>query len=246
MKASGGTIHIGTSGWSYDHWTGPFYPPDLTAGERLAFYARHFDTVEINSSFYRLPSPKTIRNWCDSVPDGFRFALKASRYITHVKKLKDPNTGLGTLFECASMLGDRAGPILFQLPPRWHFNDRRLADFVGALSADFHYAFEFRDHSWINPRTRTLLAENGIAFCIYDLDGFQSPKSVTADFAYVRLHGPAGPYQGSYDTDTLNGWAGVLSAWSGQGRDSYCYFDNDQAGHAAANALRLRQMLVNR
>lgn len=243
MPATRGTIRIGTSGWTYDHWRGPFYPADLGRAAWLQFYAAHFDSVEINNSFYRLPAAQTLRHWRDSVPDGFRFAFKASRYITHMKKLQDPEQGLTALLQRAAVLGDRLGPILFQMPPRWHCNSERLAGFLAALSGDFRYAFEFRDHSWINERTQAMLAAHDVAFCIYELDGFLAPKTITTDFVYVRLHGPGGPYQGDYAPRTLSGWAGAFSAWSRQGRAVYCYFDNDQAGHAAANAGSLRKML---
>lgn len=243
MAASRGAIHIGTSGWTYDHWKRAFYPDGLADDERLRYYARHFDTVEINNSFYQLPTAKTLNHWRDSVPGHFRFAVKASRYITHMKKLKDPEKGLRTFLDRAAVLDDRLGPILFQMPPRWHFDENRLAAFLSNLNDDFRYAFEFRDRSWINQSTFALLSAHGVAFCIYELDGFLSPKEVTADFVYVRLHGPGGPYQGSYDARVLSGWAGAFSTWSRQGLDVYCYFDNDQAAYAAENAARLRKML---
>ena len=244
MTTSPGTIRIGTSGWTYDHWRGRFYPDDLADDDRLRFYAGQFASVEINNSFYHLPSARTLAHWRDSVPGDFRFALKASRYITHMKKLKDPDASLATLFQRADVLGDRLGPILFQLPPRWHCDAQRLAAFLDALGGGFRYVFEFRDHSWIDDRVDALLAAHGAAFCIYELDGYRSPNTLTADFAYVRLHGPACAYAGSYDTRQLSGWAGALSTWARQGRDVYCYFDNDQAGYAAANAARLRDMLA--
>jgi uncharacterized protein YecE (DUF72 family) len=243
MKATRGKIHIGTSGWSYPHWQGAFYPEKLAERERLGFYARHFDSVEINNSFYRLPSPDTLARWRDSVPPGFRFALKASRYVTHMKKLQDPDKSLAGLFERAAVLEDKLGPILFQMPPRWHCNAQRLASFLAALPTGFRYAFEFRDRSWINDRTYALLASHGVAFCIYELDGFLSPRQVTTDFCYIRLHGPAGPYQGSYATQTLAGWAGACASWSRQGHDVFCFFDNDQKANAAIDAERLRRML---
>jgi uncharacterized protein YecE (DUF72 family) len=244
MTTPQGTIRIGTSGWTYGHWRGVFFPDDLADDDRLRYYAARFDSVEINNSFYQLPSATTLARWRDSVAPEFRFALKASRYITHMKKLKDPSDSIATLLERAGVLGDRVGPILFQLPPRWRFDAQRLADFLDALSDDFRYAFEFRDHSWLDDRSYDLLAAHGAALCIYDLAGFRSPRAITAPFTYVRLHGPAGPYEGSYDAQALSGWAGAFSAWSRQGHDVYCYFDNDQAGNAVANATRLQRMLT--
>jgi len=236
-------LRIGTSGWSYGHWVGPFYPHDLAAERRLAHYVRHLDSTEINNSFYHLPSEQTLRAWREAVPAGFLFAAKASRYITHMKRLRDPEAGASTFLERMSLLGDRLGPILFQLPPRWRFNGERLEQFLGALSKDFRYAFELRDQSWINARSLELLARFRAAFCIYELDGFVSPKEVTSDFVYLRLHGPDGPYRGEYDARALAGWAGAVSGWLRKGLDVYCYFDNDEAGHAVRNALALRDML---
>ena len=241
-----GALRIGTSGWSYEHWKGPFYPPDLAAGSMLACYARSFATTEINSSFYRLPTAATLESWRSTTPAGFVFAAKASRYITHMKKLKDPNKTLSPYFTRIRLLADKLGPILFQLPPRWSFNESRLAAFLEALSGEFRYAFEFRDHSWLTERTFDLLAKHDAALCVYELEGFASPRVVTTDFVYVRLHGPAGAYRGSYDERSLERWAEALAAWSAQGRAVYCYFDNDEAAHAAHNALRLRAMLAPR
>ena len=238
------SILIGTSGWSYEHWQGLFYPEDLPDEDRLEYYADHFRSVEINSSFYRLPEKNWLRQWRDSVPDDFVFTAKASRYITHMKKLKDPMESVSGFLDRMSVLEDKLGPILFQLPPRWRFNAQRLATFLDALSGEFDYAFEFRDHSWLTEQTFELLSRHNAALCIYELDGFLSPKAVTADFIYVRLHGPNGPYQGSYDKRTLSGWADAFSAWSAQGRNIHCYFDNDQAAYAAHNAMRLQSMLL--
>jgi len=236
-------IHIGTSGWHYDHWRGPFYPQELSKGSFLEYYAGSFTTVEINNSFYHVPSTQTLINWRDTVPEVFVFAVKASRYITHLKKLKDPEKPLSTFLKTVTVLGDKLGPILFQLPPRWRFNLERLEEFLGSLSPDYRYAFEFRDTSWFNDVTRSLLAEHGAAFCIYELSGKQSPKDVTADFVYVRLHGPAGAYQGKYDKAVLSGWAGAFFALADQGMEVFCYFDNDEAGYAAENALQLKEMV---
>lgn len=236
-------IRIGTSGWSYGHWRGPFYPPDLHPERWLPFYAERLPTVEINHSFYRLPERRTLAAWAEQVPPDFMFAVKASRYITHMKKLRDPARSTRELFRRVTALGDHLGPILFQLPPRWGFNAARLEGFLRVLSRDFRYAFEFRDPTWINPQACDLLAGHDAAFCIYDLDGYLSPRNVTTDFAYVRLHGPDGPYRGSYDTQVLAGWAGAFSTWATRGREVYCYFDNDQRGYAAGNAARLARML---
>ena len=243
MRKKDPIIHIGTSGWSYAHWKGIFYPPNINDEEMLYFYCRHFQSVEINNSFYQLPRKATLEHWRDNTPEGFVFSVKASRYITHMKKLNDPKQSLELLLNRVSVLGSKLGPILFQLPPKWRCNLERLSGFLGSLSKEFRYAFEFRDQSWLNAESYELLQRHGAAFCIYELDGFLSPRQVTADFVYVRLHGPAGPYQGNYDTQTLAGWAGACTAWSTQGREIYCYFDNDEAGYATQNALALQSML---
>jgi uncharacterized protein YecE (DUF72 family) len=235
-------IHIGTSGWHYRHWKGPFYPADLPAGKMLAFYARQFHAAEINNSFYRLPEKETFIQWREAVPAGFLFAVKASRFITHMKKLKDPQEPLAAFLERASVLGDRLGPVLFQLPPRWGCNIERLRTFLEALPGGFRYAFEFRDESWFNTEVYRALTEFKASFCIYDLAGRLSPKEITSDLVYIRLHGPDGAYQGEYGPQALSGWAGALAAWARQGKEIFCFFDNDQAGYAARDAGRLLEM----
>lgn len=237
------SIHIGTSGWHYTHWRGPFYPQDLSDSHYLEYYAARFGAVEINNSFYHLPQEETLLHWRDGVPDDFVFAVKGSRYLTHMKKLKDPEEGLAKFFGRMEVLGHRMGPVLFQLPPKWRANPQRLADFLACLPEQHRYAFEFRDPSWFSQPVYELLAQHQAAFCIYDLAGNTTPKRVTCNFVYIRLHGPNAAYEGSYDPQTLAGWAGALSTWNRQGKDIYCYFDNDQAGYAPQNALRLNQML---
>jgi len=236
-------IRIGTSGWHYEHWRGPFYPENLSKGGFLEYYAGRFGTAEINNSFYRLPEEKTLVRWRETVPEGFIFSVKASRYLTHMKKLKDPREPLNRLLDRVSILGDKLGPILFQLPPRWRSNVERLESFLEILPQGHRYAFEFRDPSWFDERIYAALAEHGASFCVYDLGGGTSPKRVTADFAYVRLHGPDGPYRGRYGAERLAGWAGAFSAWLREGLTVYCYFDNDEAGYAAQDALGLQQMM---
>jgi uncharacterized protein YecE (DUF72 family) len=238
-----GRAFIGTSGWSYDHWVGPFYPAGTRAGDRLGVYARSFRTVEINSTFYGLPTAATVAAWRDSTPPGFHFACKASRFITHMKKLKDPAAATARFFGAMSGLGDRLGPVLFQLPPRWRIDAGRLTAFLDALPAGKRYAFEFRDESWFDPSIYRLLEARNTAFCAYDLGGRRSPVRRTADFAYIRLHGPAGPYRGRYDGRTLAGWARRIRSWRAEGLDVHCYFDNDEAGYAPADALRLISMV---
>ncbi len=236
-------IRIGTSGWHYKHWLGTFYPPGTRASKMLDYYLERFDTVEINNSFYRLPEPETFAAWREAVPRDFRFAVKGSRFLTHAKKLKDPEQGIERFFANADLLGDKLGAVLWQLPPQWGVNVERLDAFLEALPRHHRYAFEFRHESWNTDAVYAVLRKHGAAYCIYHLAGFQSPLEITADFTYLRLHGPGGKYQGSYDDGMLRRWAALIQGWNGQLRAVYAYFDNDQAGFAAHNAARLRQLV---
>jgi len=211
--------------------------------EWLNFYARHLPSVEINSSFYKLPDAQTLQAWRNNVPADFVFSVKASRYITHMKKLKEPREALNTFLHRIEILGEKLGVVIFQLPPFWRCNYDRLAAFLNLLSADFRYAFEFRHDSWWNETVYELLSHSNIAFCIFELNKRMSPIKRTADFVYVRLHGPGPAYQGCYDRKILAGWAGTFSAFSGDSRQIYCYFDNDQKGFAVRNALQLQSMV---
>ncbi len=237
-----GRVRVGTSGWSYPHWKGPFYPPELASGEELAFIARHFASVEINATFYRLPTAAAVTRWRAAVPEDFIFAVKASRYITHVKKLKEPERTLPPFLEVVSGLGEKLGPFLFQLPPRWRFDSGRLAAFLAALPKGQRAAFEFRDESWFGAGCLSLLAASGAALCFSEIAGQRAPEEPTADFAYYRLHGPGEAYEGSYDEAALQTLAGKCLGFAARGLDVYCYFDNDQAGFAAKNAARLREL----
>src|SRR5512146_244097 len=199
-------VRIGTSGWHYAHWRGPFYPEKCPTTKMLDFYTVRLDTVEINNSFYRLPSAETFQCWRESTPRKFCFAVKASRFITHNKKLKDPQNALYRFIPPVGELGNKLGPILFQLPPKWRVNLERLEEFLSVLPKGkrWRYAFEFREPSWLNESTYEVLRKHNAAFCIYELAGFRTENVVTADWAYVRLHGPGGKYQGSYSTGQLN------------------------------------------
>lgn len=237
-------IRIGTSGYHYKHWRGPFYPAKISLNQMLEFYSQHFDTVELNNSFYRLPTEAAFDNWLQSTPADFVFAVKASRFLTHQKKLKDPESALQNLLPRASRLSTKLGPLLFQLPPRWQVNPGRLEGLLEALPRDLRCTFEFRDLSWIQPDINKLLARFGAAFCIYELAGYQSPMTITADFAYVRLHGPGlGKYQESYSTGRLRRWSKQVEDWAKKLASVYIYFDNDQAGYAARNALELKRLV---
>lgn len=238
-------IRIGTSGFHYKHWKGPFYPEKCPASKMLDHYLEHFDTVELNNSFYRLPEASAFDCWREATPGNFIFAVKASRFITHNKKLKDPENALDNLLPRAAHLGPKLGPILFPLPPHWKVNPERLTNLLEILPRDVRYAFEFRELSWINSEIDAILKKFNAAFCIYELAGYHSPLHVTADFTYVRLHGPAaGKYQGSYSNDKLREWADQIKRWSRQLHAIYLYFDNDQLGYAAANAITLKSLVA--
>jgi len=236
-------VRIGTSGWHYKHWRGPFYPSDLPAQQMLPWYLKEFNTVEINNSFYHLPSESTFGAWRDATPPDFCFAVKGSRFITHRKKLKDPETALDRFLPSTEILGPKLGPILFQLPPRWSCNVERLKTFLEALPETHRYTFEFRDPSWHVPDVYRVLEQHGAAWCVYELDGFLSPIEVTADFVYVRLHGPGRKYQGDYSRGTLGTWAERIARWEETLKAVYVYFDNDQSGYAVKNAAELKTLI---
>lgn len=239
-------VLIGTAGWHYDHWVGPFYPHGTRPADRLAHYAGRFPAAEVNTTFYSLPSAETLARWCKATPPGFVFACKASRHITHMKKLKDPADSLARFLAAARALGDRLGPLLFQLPPKWRANPERLDALLAAVPDDLRCAVEPRDESWFCDAVDAVLSRHNAAFAVYDIDGRTSPVKTTADFAYVRLHGPGAAYQGSYDDDTLAGWAERIRTWRDDGRDVFVFFDNDQDGHAPRDAARLEALVQDR
>lgn len=240
MKPPSGQVRIGTSGWSYDHWRGPYYPPRLSSSKLLTHYARDFDSVEINSSFYRLPARSAFELWRRQSPPQFCFAVKASRYLTHWKKLKEPTEAVERLLEAAGGLGDKLGPILFQLPPHWHCDPERLVQFLTVLPRDGRYSIECRDPSWHCPAVYRLLERHRVSFCIFEWGLLRAPLVITADHVYVRLHGPRDKYQGSYSAAALATWATRMTAWRQSGLAVYCYFDNDQSAYAVRNACSLK------
>ncbi|MFC7522489.1 DUF72 domain-containing protein [Parapedobacter sp. GCM10030251] len=237
-------IYIGTSGWHYKHWKGVFYPEKLKERDQLSFYSKSFYTVEINNSFYRLPSESTFNNWKDQVPTDFLFAVKANRYITHLKKLNEVAEYTRDFVQLANHLGKKLGPFLFQLPPSWKLNLDRLSNFAEILPKGYRYAFEFRNQDWYVPGVYEVLRHHNCAFCIYELAGHQSPIEITADFAYVRLHGPGGKYQGKYSDATMSEWADRCRAWKQKGKDIFFYFDNDEKAYAVDNAKTLAELLT--
>jgi uncharacterized protein YecE (DUF72 family) len=240
-----GKAYIGTSGWNYAHWKGTFYPSELKNTEHFDYYKKKFQTVELNNSFYHLPAEKTFSNWKSSAPVRFIFAVKANRFITHMKKLNLDSQGLRLFFSRIDHLGNKLGPILFQLPPKWKLNEDRLEKFLSALPKGYRYTFEFRDSSWYVGKVYEMLEKHNCAFCIYELAKHLSPMAITADFVYVRLHGPGNnKYEGSYSSTQLKQWAAQCNKWRKEGRDVYIYFDNDQLGYAAFNALSLKKLVA--
>jgi uncharacterized protein YecE (DUF72 family) len=238
-------VRIGTSGWVYQHWRGIFYPEELRPSDWFSFYARTFDSVEINNSFYRLPEATTFAAWREQAPPGFLYTVKASRYLTHQKKLKDPEEPLWRFFERASQLGETLGPVLYQLPPRWQLNLPRFEHFLASLPPGHTHVVELRDQSWVAEPTFQLMERYGVAHCIHDMAPLQIPVRVTARAAYLRLHGPA-RYSGSYPAAELERWARAIEGWRAQGLAVYVYFNNDIGGHALANALTLRALVAPR
>ena len=235
-------IRIGCSGWQYQHWRGDFYPVELPQSRWLEFYAERFDTVEINNTFYRLPDASTFASWGRRAPRGFVYAVKASRYLTHMKKLKDPADPLRRFFTRARRLEHAFGPVLYQLPPRWPLNLARLEAFLAALPKRRRHAIEFRDPSWYAPDSLALLDRYGVALCLHDMQGSASGKLAVGPFVYVRFHGTQ-KYSGSYTDAALDDWARWLGACASRGRAVYAYFNNDTGGHAPRDAVRLRDKI---
>lgn len=240
-----GALHIGTSGWHYKHWLGPFYPEGTRPAAMLDHYCRHFSAVEINNSFYKLLSPATLEKWRDATPDGFVFTAKGSRFLTHMRKLKDTGRGIERFFIPIKVLGDKLKVVVFQLPPRWGCNPARLDSFLAALPAGYRYAVELRDESWLDEAVYAVLRRHDAAFCIYDYAGRRSPEVVTTDLVYLRLHGPSEKaYQGAYSPQRLRALADRIGKWRREGRDCYVFFDNDAEANAPRDAARLARFLA--
>jgi uncharacterized protein YecE (DUF72 family) len=237
-------IHIGTSGWHYRHWLGTLYPQGTPTNRWFSLYSRFFATVELNNPFYRLPSSETFSTWAQQAPPGFLYAVKASRYITHNKKLKDAGEALSLFLGNVRHLGHTLGPVLFQLPPHWGFNGDRLEEFLSILPRPkamrpSPFVFEFRNPAWMREETYALLEKYRAAFCIHDMQGSRTPMRTTSDLVYVRFHGTIGKYGGSYPDDTLSGWADRIEAWAKTGKRVFCFFNNDGGGWAHRNAATL-------
>jgi len=243
-EASQPDVRIGTSGWHYAAWRGPFYPEDTKTKDFLSFYITRFATAELNNPFYRLPTEATVRAWREATPENFLFAWKASRLITHLKRLKDVEENVPFMFKRAEGLGEKLGPVLFQLPPALKADRERLARFLNLLPKNRRHTFEFRHPSWYEPPILDLLREHDVALCLSDHAAAPAPWAVTASFVYIRAHGPSGRYWGSYSDETLRQWADDVAAWRDQGRAVYCYFDNDIKSAAPEDARRLLDLVA--
>jgi len=236
-------VRVGCSGWQYRHWRGAFYPADIPQTRWFDYYGSCFDTVEINNTFYRLPEAVAFAQWRARAPKGFLYAVKASRFLTHMKRLNDPDDPLDRLFSRAQLLGHTLGPVLYQLPPRWALDFNRLETFVRALPKRRRHAVEFRDPSWYTRDVYALLDRYNVALCLHDMAGSATGRMVHGPFVYVRFHGPQ-KYNGRYPDAVLASWADWLSAQLKVGRPVFAYFNNDIGAHAPRDAVRLRNLLA--
>lgn len=238
-------IRIGTSGWYYDHWKKRFYPEHLPKSKWFPYYADHFDTVEINNTFYHLPKAQTLKNWHAQAPNNFLYTVKANRYITHIKRLKDTKDEVARFFERVNLLKDHLGPILYQLPPSLHKDLDLLAAFIKLLPKKRLAVFEFRHKTWYTDDTFELLDKSNAAFCIHDLDHLATPRTITAETIYIRFHGTTGKYSGNYSGKILADWAKWIKSQLPQVTAAYAYFNNDISAHAIKNAATLKKLLVS-
>jgi len=238
--------HIGTSGWHYDDWRGRFYPEKLGKPEWLGFYAGHFNTVELNNSFYRLPSEDAFTNWYNSSPPDFTFAVKVSRFITHIKRLKNTGEAVENFISRARILSEKLGPLLYQLPPGMHRNDEVLDSFLSILPPGMKHVFEFRHESWLEEKVFEILRRHNVGLCVFDMPDFTCPLVVTADFAYIRFHGSGALYSSCYTDEELADWAERIAELGTSLKEIYIYFNNDVEGFALRNARTLGDYLQNK
>jgi uncharacterized protein YecE (DUF72 family) len=232
---------VGCSGWNYKSWRTRFYPTTLPASQWLTWYAQRFHTVEINNSFYRLPAPETFAAWREQTPADFIFAVKASRFLTHMKQLRDPEEPLERLFSRARRLGRKLGPVLYQLPARLECDLGRLEPFLKALPPRVQHVIEFRHPSWYVPPVFERLEHHHVALCLHDKEGSTIHEPFLSPFIYVRFHGTSGHYHGSYADHVLKQWARRLAAASTDGRDVYAFFNNDVNAEATRDATTLKE-----
>jgi uncharacterized protein YecE (DUF72 family) len=235
--------YVGCSGWHYEHWRGLCYPEGLPKSKWLSFYAQQFDTVELNNSFYRLPSEKAFDTWRESTPDNFIFAVKVSRFITHIKRLKNLGSAVENFLSRADLLKEKLGPLLYQLPPSMKRNDELLQNFLSTLPSEYQHVIEFRHESWIDERVFDVLRRHNVGLCVFDMPGFVCPLVATSDFAYIRFHGSEGLYSSSYSNEELTEWAKRIARLGQSIKASYIYFNNDAEAFAVENAIKLKSLL---
>ena len=235
--------YVGTSGWQYKHWYEVFYPESVKSNELLEFYSQHFASVELNASFYHLPKASVFAGWHKKTPNNFLFSVKASRYITHIKKLRDFEAGWTRFIEAAKELKEKLGQILFQLPPFLKANKEVLETALKVLPETYKYAFEFRHESWFTPEIYDILKKYNVALVMADSPDFPLKKEITADFIYLRFHGSKSLYGSKYTVEELKSWAKEITSWQKQGIEIYAYFNNDAEGYAVENAKQLRELL---
>ncbi len=235
--------YVGCSGWHYEHWRGIYYPVELPKAKWLPFYARQFSTVELNNSFYRLPSEKAFTTWRESTPNNFMFAVKVSRFITHVKRLKDAGSAVENFLSRAGLLGAKLGPLLYQLPPNLRRNDALLQSFLSSLPPKYQHVVEFRHESWLDDAVFDVLRGHNVGLCVFDMPGLSCPLVATSDFAYVRFHGSQRLYSSCYSDEELCQWAQGLFRLEQEVKASYIYFNNDAQASAIKNAITLRSFL---
>jgi uncharacterized protein YecE (DUF72 family) len=245
IRREAGTLqyYVGTSGWHYDHWRHRFYPDKLPKAKWLEFYSRHFTTVELNNTFYRLPSEEAFAKWHDFSPANFAFAVKVSRFITHIKRFKNCEEPVETFLGRAKILEEKLGPLLYQLPPSMHRDDARLESFLSILPRGMKHVFEFRHKSWLDKGVFEILRRHNAGLCVFDMPGLSCPLVATADFAYIRFHGSAALYSSCYSDEELSAWAEKLSSLAPEVKVVYIYFNNDTEAFAVRNAVTLGDYL---
>ena len=244
--AAPGALRVGCSGWSYKDWRGIVYPADIPQRRWFEHYQSLFDTVELNSTFYRLPTVEAVEKWAQAARPGFLYAVKLGAFGSHRMKLRDPASWMANHLDRVRRLGEHLGPNLVQLPPRWTRNVDRLDEFLSVAPSTIRWAVELRERSWLHDDVFDVLRRHGAALCIHDLQA-SHPFELTADWTYVRFHGPDAlehPYHGSYGEARLCEWADRLAPLLDQGRDVYAYFNNDWYGHAVTDAVFLRDQLA--
>jgi uncharacterized protein YecE (DUF72 family) len=238
-----GRYRVGCSGWEYKHWRGDFYPIDIPRTRWFEYYSSRFDTVEINNTFYRLPEESTFESWAARAPADFTYAIKASRFLTHMKKLNDPEEPLDRLFSRMRPLRKHLGPVLYQFPTGWKLDRDRLEYFLQVLPQGVRHVLEFREPSWYADEVMAMLQRHRVSLCLHDMRGSATERQRVGPIVYVRFHGSRGRYNGGYSADRLRRWAEWLNVQRSAGADVYAYFNNDVGGHAPRDAVTLRRFM---